>query len=113
LLALNATRTESSSPNSRNAVTTESRVRRVRVRLRNSADHTRCRYFMSASSGRVGLLDQRALVQVQGVAGVLGGLRVVRDHHDGLAVLAVEHLQQREDLLGRLAVQVAGGLVAD
>ena len=43
-------------------------------------------------SGRVAhLLGERALVEVQRVAGVLGGLRVVRDHHDGLAVLAVEH----------------------
>jgi hypothetical protein len=40
------------------------------------------------------LLDQRALVQMQGMAGVLGGLGIVRDHDDGLAVLAVERLQQ-------------------
>ena len=43
----------------------------------------------------------------------LGGLRVVGDHDDGLAVLAVELLQQAEDLLGGLAVEVAGRLVAD
>ena len=38
---------------------------------------------------------------------------VVRDHHDGLAVLAVELLQQSQDLLRGLAVEVAGRLVAD
>ena len=59
------------------------------------------------------LFYERPLVQMQGVAGVFGGLRVMGDHHDGLAVLAVERLQQAQDLLGRLPVQVAGGLVAD
>lgn|SRR5690349_21322404 len=49
-LELNATRTESSMPNSRNAVTTDSSVRKVRVLLRNSAAQIRCRYFISASS---------------------------------------------------------------
>src|SRR3546814_2672220 len=43
------------------------------------------------------LFHQRALVQVQRVARVLGGLGVVGDHDDGLAVLAVEHLQQAQD----------------
>jgi hypothetical protein len=37
----------------------------------------------------------------------------VGDHHDGLAELAVELLQQAQDLVGGLAVEVAGGLVAD
>ncbi|KAG1081628.1 hypothetical protein G6F40_015417 [Rhizopus arrhizus] len=35
------------------------------------------------------------------------------DHDDGLAVLAVELLQQAQDLFGGLAVEVAGGFVAD
>src|SRR6185437_14367945 len=39
------------------------------------------------SRGR--LLDQGALVQMQGMRGVLGGLRIMGDHHDGLAVLAI------------------------
>src|SRR5690606_13059129 len=112
-------RTPSSRPNSRNAAMIETRVRTVRVLRRNSSAQTRCRYFIaiapvSGRSGGVGgLFDQRALVEVQGVGGVLGGLRVVGDHHDGLAVLAVERLQQPQDLFGRLAVEVAGGLVAD
>ena len=42
-----------------------------------------------------------------------GGVRIVRDHDDRLAVLAVERLQQVEDLVARLAVEVARGLVAE
>ncbi|KAG1174428.1 hypothetical protein G6F35_016658 [Rhizopus arrhizus] len=58
-------------------------------------------------------VGQLALVQVHGVRGVLGRLRVMGDHDDGLAVLAVELLQQAQDLFGGLAVEVAGGFVAD
>ena len=43
----------------------------------------------------------------------LGRVRIVRDHDDGLAVLAVERLQQVEDLVAGLAVEVAGRLVAE
>src|SRR5689334_3469689 len=68
-------RTPSSMPNSRNAVRIDTSVRMVRVLRRNSAAQIRCRYFMRASSGDR-LLDQRALVQVQRVVGVLGGLGV-------------------------------------
>ena len=46
---LNATRTESSIPNRRNAATTDSRVSRVRVLLRNSWAQISERYFMSVS----------------------------------------------------------------
>src|SRR5690606_16690510 len=112
-------RMPSSRPNSRNAAMIEASVRKVRVLRRNSAAQTRWKYFMStssvsAASGRPDLLlDQHALVEMQGVARVLGRLRVVGDHHDGLAVLAVEFLQQAQDLLGGLPVEVAGGLVAD
>src|SRR3546814_717422 len=111
---LNATRTESSIPNSRNAATTDSSVSSVRVRLRNSEAQTSERYFIARPSvrgrGRVG---QLALVEVDGVGRVFGGLGIVGHHHDGLAVLAVELLKQAQDLLGRVPVQVAGGLVAD
>ena len=34
-------------------------------------------------------------------------------HHDGLALLAVDQLQQVEDLFRRGAIEVAGGFVAD
>ena len=42
-----------------------------------------------------------------------GGVRVVRDHDDRLAVLAIERLQQLEDLVAGLAIEVAGRLVAE
>src|SRR5690606_23416925 len=111
-ICTNAVRMPSSRPNSRNAAMIEARVRKVRALRRNSAAQTRCMYFTAAArSHRVrGLLDQHALVQVQGVRCVVGGLGVMGDHDDGLAVLAVELLQQAEDLFRRLPVQVAGGL---
>ncbi len=59
--------TDCSSPNSRNAMMTDSRVRMVRVRLRNRLAMTKPRLVMasprSALSGR--LLEQLALLQVQ------------------------------------------------
>src|SRR5690606_36889356 len=110
---LNATRTESSKPNSRKAATTDSRVHRVRVLLRSSWAQTRQRYFIVESAGQRRGVDQFALVEVHGVGGVFGRIRVVGDHDDGLAVVAVERLQQGQDLLGGMAVQVAGGLIAD
>src|SRR5207342_2576541 len=47
---LKATRTESSMPNRKKAVTTDSNVRNVRVLLRNSAAQMRCKYFIAVSS---------------------------------------------------------------
>ena len=42
-----------------------------------------------------------------------GGVRVVRDHHDGLAEVVDRVPQQAQDLVGRLGVQVAGRLVGE
>ena len=42
----------------------------------------------------------------------LGRARVVRHHDDRLAVVAVERLQQVENLVARLAIEIARGLVA-
>ena len=53
-----------------------------------------------------------ALVEVQRALGALRGVRIVRHHDDRLAVLAVERLQQVEDLVAGLAIEVAGRLVA-
>ena len=44
---------------------------------------------------------------------LLGRLRIVRHHDDRLADFAVETLEQLQDLLGRRAIEVAGGLVGD
>src|SRR5690606_22002413 len=89
----NAVRTASSMPNSRNAATIDTRVSTVRVLRRNSAAQIRCRYFMTASSRR-GRFDERALVQMQRMAGVFRRLGIVGNHHDGLAVITIELLQQ-------------------
>jgi hypothetical protein len=37
---------------------------------------------------------------------------IVRHHDDGLAVIAVQSLQQTEDFIPRFSVQIAGRLVA-
>src|SRR5580765_1022974 len=93
----NEVRTASSRPNSRKAAMIETRVSKVRVLRRNSDAQTRCRYFIVPPSGR-DRLDQRPLVEMQDVVGVLGGLGVVGDHQDRLAVVAVERAQQAEHL---------------
>src|SRR5688572_10674849 len=111
--AVNRTLTACSSPNSRNAVTIDSRVRTVRVFLRQRLAITKPVRVMAGSGDRRRLLEQLALFQVQGAAREFRGLRVVRHHHDGLAVLAVQDLQQAQDLVRRLAVEVASRLVAD
>src|SRR5690606_12627148 len=111
--ALNTRLSDCSSPNSTKAITTDSRVSQVRVFLWNRFAITKPVLVMAVSSVGRGVFRQQALVQVHRVAGELGGLRVVGDHDDGLAVLAVEHLQQAQDLVGGLAVEVAGGFVAD
>src|SRR2546430_8925374 len=111
--ALKMVFTDCSRPNSRNAMITDSKVRMVRVRLRNRLAMTKPLRVMAsarAASGR--LLQQLALLQMQGAPRELGGLGIVGDDHDRLAVLAVQHLQQAEDLFRGLAIQVPGGLVA-
>ena len=42
-----------------------------------------------------------------------GGVRIVRDHDDGLVVPLVERLQEVQDLVPGLAVEVARRLVAE
>src|SRR5437867_889605 len=59
------------------------------------------------------LVGQHALVEVDDPLGALGGVRIVGHHDDGLLELPVEPVEQLEDLLGRLAVEVAGGLVGE
>src|SRR5664280_981372 len=109
---VNDVRTASSRPNSRNAAMMDTSVRKVRVLRRKSDAQTRCRYFIASPSG-CDRFDEAALVEVQRVVGVLGGLWIVGDHQHRLAVVAVERAQEAQHLLGRLAVEVTGGLVAD
>ena len=110
--AENSTLTACSRPNSRKAMTIDRSVNTVRVFLRPRFAITNPVRVM-ARSGRGGLFEQLSLLEVQRAARELGGLRVVRHHHDGLAVLAIQYLEQAEDLVGGLAVKVAGRLVAD
>ena len=52
-------------------------------------------------------------LEVQRPLRALGRVRIVRHHDDRLAVLAVERLQQVEDLVAGLAIEIAGRLVAE
>src|ERR1700694_2240282 len=56
--------------------------------------------------------EKRAFFEVQRSLGTIGRMRIVRHHDDGLAVLAVERLKQVENSVAGLAIEVAGGLVA-
>ena len=58
------------------------------------------------------VVGELAFVQMDGAAGAGGGVGIVGDHDDGLALLLVEGLQQRQDFIAGLAVEIAGGFVA-
>ena len=60
----------------------------------------------------VAAFDQLALVHLQLAAGMVGGLGIMGHHNDGLVVLAIQLLQQAENFIGRGAVQITGGLIA-
>ena len=55
--------------------------------------------------------DNLALVEVDGAGGAGGGVRVVGDHDDGLAMIPAQRFEQRQDLVSRLAVEIPGGFV--
>ena len=94
-------------PNSTNATKTDSSVKIVRTFRRQQVAPDEREELHATTS-----VDQRALLEVQRPLRPRGGVRVVRDHDDRLAVLAVERLQQVEDLVAGLAIEVAGRLVA-
>src|SRR3989304_7338496 len=54
---------------------------------------------------------QFALVQVANQVGPLGGARIMGDHQNGLAELAVQPLDQVENFLRRNLIEIAGRLV--
>src|SRR5206468_10919631 len=58
------------------------------------------------------LVAELAFVQVNRPRGPCRSMRVVRDHDNGLAVLAVERLQEVQYFVARFAVEIAGRLVA-
>ena len=88
----------------------ESSVSDVRSFLRFRLLQTREREFHRWRGSSVGKL---ALVQMHRARRAGRGVRIVRDHDDGLAVLAVERLEQAEDFVAGLAVEIAGRLVAE
>ena len=94
-------------PNSRNATKIDSSVNVVRNfrRQRLLPDE---RQELHADRLRRAAPLSRCSVRVR----ALGRARIVRHHDDGLAVLAVERLQQVEDLVAGLAIEVARRLVA-
>ena len=57
------------------------------------------------------MLASCAVAQQQHFVAEAGAARVVGDHHDGLAELALRVGEQVEDLLAGAHVDVAGGLV--
>ena len=58
-------------------------------------------------------LHQHPLLEVQGALGTLGRAWVVRHHHDGLAVVTIERLQQVQDFVAGLAVEIARRFVGE
>ena len=105
---LNAVRIVIRMPNSRNAMKIDSSVKIVRNFRRQRFFQTSGRNFMRAVSS-VSTPFSRCSVRLR----ALGGVRIVRHHHDRLAVIAVERLQQVENLVAGLAIEVAGRLVAE
>src|SRR6185295_9956593 len=61
---------------------------------------------------RLLLQIERALVEVHLTRSVLGSLRIVRDHDDGLLLLLIERAHEPKDFLGRVTIEVTRGLVA-
>src|SRR5438445_12603984 len=92
-------------PNAITAVAIPTMVSAVRRRCRNRFLNTSRRSFTAGPS------LQFALVQVAYEVRALGGVRVVRHHHDGLLEFLVQPLEQREHLFGGLAVEVPRRLV--
>jgi len=60
-----------------------------------------------------GLVAELALVEINRARGASGGVRIVGDHDDRLAMFTVKRLEQGQNLVPGFAVQVAGGLVAE
>ena len=106
---LNADRIAISTPKSRNAKKIAPIVKNVRNFRRSRLRQTMGRNFMRPPP----LRHEHALVEMQRALGARRRVRIVRHHDDGLALVAIERLQQIEDLVARLAIEVARRLVAE
>src|SRR5690242_19928927 len=99
--ACSVSSTPRSAQNRNSAIITLSIVRIVRRLLRPRFTSTSESRLIVSSSGRAhdgiraALGLEHALLEVQAPARALGGVRVVRHHHDRLLELAVEPLEQR------------------
>src|SRR5688500_415233 len=101
-----AARIVTSRQNRNIATANEPTVSTVCTLRRSRLAKSRGRYFTASP-----LKD--ALVEVERGVRALRRLGVVGDHEDGLAQVAGQLLQQVEDLVRAVAVEVAGGLVAE
>src|SRR5262245_14374644 len=120
---LKAPSTAARMPNRNSATANEPAVSAVRVFLRNRLLTIRWRYFIarrlrcgraaSLRPARRRGLDEHPLLQMEDGARAVRGERVVGDHQRGLSVIPHEAVEQIQDLIGALAVEVAGGLVAE
>src|ERR1039458_5871515 len=128
-------------PNKTNATTMDSSVSDVRSFFRFKLLQMRWKNFMARSNGLVAADARRrtcklpklsaslprwlqgigsfhrfvaelTLVQIHRPRRARRGVRIVRDHDDGLAVLPVQRLEQIQDFIAGLAVKVAGRLIA-
>src|SRR5437764_89088 len=97
--ALKMVFTDCSRPNSRNAMITDSKVRMVRVRLRNRLAMTKpLRVMASPARPLSRLLEELALLQMQGAPREPGGLGLVVDDHDlagGRLIQTADQIEQR------------------
>src|ERR1041384_3009891 len=84
------------------AAATPSEVSNVRSRLRAT-------FLMAMVARFTAPLDQVALVQAADDGGGLGGGRIVGHHHDRLLELLVQPLEQVQDVVGAVAIEIAGG----
>src|SRR5690606_14237050 len=88
------------------AMATPSTVSSARTRFRPTLRTAMEARFTNAS-------HQVAVVEPPHGAGALRGSRVVRDHDDRLLELPIQALEQIQDLVGALAIEIAGRLVGD
>ena len=87
----------------------ESSVKVVRILRRQTFIQINGGNFIAVRSAPF----KHAFIQVQSSLGAFRGMRVVRHHHDGFAVVTVESLQQIENLFAGFAVEVSRGFVAE
>src|SRR4249919_3731148 len=111
--AYQARTTVCSRPNARIAMTSPRIVSRLRSLARKTLRKTNLRKNTQPSVPERCRVGELTLVEIDHVMCGTSRARIVRDHHDRLAQLAVQPVEQAQDVGGRLAVQISGGLVGD